>query len=1651
MMETPRLSAHRSAFLTAGAVTVVVAVVAGVAIASGGYAAQRVDLGDAAVWVANDRAQAVGRANTAVLELNSVVVTGGRGAEIVQDGSTVLVLDPDRASVGLLDATTSALTETVAVPPDDPSLALAGTRIVVAAGGDVWTVPVDEFAEFDSESEPMLTFGAGAVTSVDAAGRLFAYTPSTGDVALVDAADAETVASRWQLDPLAGDPEVQVTSVAGHWAVLDVDARVLHLESGRVDLSSVLEPGQAPVLQAPSLTGHEVAIGHRTGLIAVGLDGTPRTLVDRRSGEPAAPVVHDGCLHAAWALGSAWRSCAAPDHRLVERDEATGSGDLSFLANGDALVLNDRRSGKTWAASADYGLIDNWDELLAIERDEETVEQNDPNTPPTIEKSQVPPVVVDDSFGARPGRSTLLPVLLNDYDANGDVLVVDSIDGELPAGVTLDRVSDNQQLQLTLDDAASGSISFAYVAGDGRGGAARAMVHVEVREPDENAPPAQQRSTHATVASGGRVSTPVLGDWVDPDGDPFFLQQALVEEPDSLSSTADGIVVFDEGNGRGSERRVSLTVSDGRDAAVGSLDVEVAAAGDVPLIADPFVALATAGQEIRIDPLRHVRGGSGQVRLTAVPAKPDAALMPDFDGGSFRFTSAALRTHLLEYTVTDGTTTATGVVRVDVSAPPDRDITPITVPHTAFLRAQQPVDVDVLATDIDPTGGVLVVTGIVGADAAEGARIEVIDHRVLRVTLTRPLETGSTTFGYRVSNGLAEAEGEVTLVEVPQPEIAQPPVASADTISARTGDVIDIAVLANDEHPDALPLVLAPELIQLPEDGLLFAAGDRLRYFAPDTAGEFDAIYRVDGPDGQYATANVHISVREADPETNTPPVPSTITARVIAGETVRIPIPLGGVDPDGDSVQLIGQESNPERGNVTARGADWLEYQAGEYSGGTDSFQYAVVDALGARAIGSVRVGIAPRADGARAPIAVEDTVTVRPGRTISVRVLENDSDPDGGPLRLVGVEATVDGATAVIIDDTHLEVTIPDVEGRYGFVYSIENDRLGTADTFLTVEASDDAPLARPEASDTVLGLSDILDVERIDVPVLRNVFLADGDVSDLAVELVPGFEAGAEVRRNGTIRVEVEDRRRIIPFLVRHPEDASITAQAFIWVPGRDDALPQLRSDAPRVRVMSGKEVRLDLEDYVIAASGKPVRLTDTASVGASHDDGTGLAVDEDTLRYRSEPGYFGPASLSFTVTDGESAVDPEGRTGTIVIPITVLPTENQPPVFTGGVIDFEPGQSKTIDLVKLTTYPYPDSTDDLVFEILAPAAVGFSVSLDGNELTVEAEESAVKGTPAAIAIGVADDAGEGRAGRIDVRVVPSTRPLAQPAADSAIAPRGRTTSIDVLANDRATNPFPGTPLRVVGVRGIDADSLPDGVSIEPSADRSTLAVTVGDRAAPMNTTVQYQVADATDDPSRYAWGTVTISVQDRPDPVTGASVTGFGDGTLDVAFGAGGFNNSPIVGYEISLLEPSSREVLSTADCVATTCTVPTPGNGQSNAVMLRVQARNGVGLSDPVEAPGPVWSDVIPGAPSGLRAVPLDGRLRIQWAPVSTGSGSAVSSYVVTVAGVSREVPASGACTATVCSADSQPLDNGSQVPFSVSARNQAYPRARDVD
>lgn len=1642
---------RRSAALTTVSVSVVAAVVATVAIVSTGFEAQRLDLNDGAVWVVNEERQAVGRANLQVGVLDSVIPGEGARLSVLQRGTDVIIVDEVNATAELVDAARSEVTESVALPPDDPTVALASASVIVhsAGTGETWVTPRVAFDGFDPATIASFQFGPrSAITATDQLG-LIAVSPALGEVYRVAPDSADRVDATWSID-VSASAQVQVSVAQQRWAVLDAATRLVHTQAGVIDLSSVIAPGAAPVLAEASDDAASLLIAHRAGLVSVTLDtGVITELVTDRQGSPAAPVDVAGCSFAAWTDGIAWRRCNETVVQLA-LDRVPAAAELVLVVRDDRVVLNDRGAGSSWAVQADGRLIDNWDDLIRDEEDEREEQLDLLDTPPELERTQQPPRAVDDEFGARPGRASSLPVLLNDTDPNGDVLVISDIDQLDPSVGRLDIIADGQLVQLTLESSARGVIEFGYTITDGRGGSDSATVRVTVRSATENSAPVQVRVSKTTVAQGSTATASVLGDWVDPDGDPIYLEQASIAVPDRVTYRPDGRVTIAESGGVGDLRTVVLTVTDGIEAGLGELAVTVRPAGQTPIIAEPFVVLTYAGQEVRIEPLVHVRGGNGTIRLSAVPEKTGATITPSLDRGVFRFSSVEVRTHYLEYVVTDGTTTATGIIRVDVAAPPVAGSAPITVPKTLFVRTLSSATIAVATADIDPAGGVLVVTGVVGISPTSGMRAEVLDQRDVRITLGRPL-AGPQTVEYRISNGLAEATGSITVIEIPRPDRLQPPVAVDDAITVRVGDAVSIPVLANDEHPDDEPITLNPVLVQglTGESGLLFAAGDRLRYLAPDQPGDFTAVYEVLGPLGQErAQATVRISVREVNEATNQAPITRTVTARVIAGETVRIAIPVDGMDPDGDSVQVIGQESSPQKGAVVETGLDFIDYQAGSYAAGTDEFRYTVVDALGARSSGLVRVGISTRLDGARNPVANDDQVLIRPGFTVLVPVLENDTDPDGTALTVTTIEANDAEVVAEVVDGQFVRVTPPSAPGQYGLVYAIENELGGASQAFITITVSPSAPLSAPVARDTVLSLTDILDRDEIAVDVLSRVFFAEGEVDELGLQLVEGYESGARVQADRRILVTVAEQRQIIPFQVIHPADPAVRSTAFIWVPGTDDALPQLDRRAARVTVISEETVTIDINDYVLAVGGAPVRLTDSATVSATQSNGDALVVDDDTLRFTSADLYFGPASLTFEVTDGESATDPDGRVATIVLPIEVTPRENQPPAVIGLSLELEPGQERLLDLVRVTAYPYPDDVNELAYSIIDGPTPGLEVVLSGQSLLVRVPPSTPRGSTTAVTLGVRDDAALGTAGRIQVSVVASTRPLARPAPDAVIAPRGETTTIRVLDNDQATNPFPGQPLRVVAVRGLDQGNLPAGVSIVPSADGQTLLATISESAAPIDTNLEYQVADATGDPDRFVWGPVRISVQDAPDPVTSLRVQSYSDQSLTIAWSPGASNNAPIERFEATVTRVSDGSSTTTV-CSSSPCAVPTPGNGPDNRVRVSVIAINAQGASVPTTISDPVWSDVVPPAPTLLGVSPLDGGLRIGWTkPAHDSDASPIRSYRITVGSVVRTVSAPTddpvGTSYWLNVVDAGALSNGTSYSVSVSARNDSF-------
>jgi large repetitive protein len=1607
---------RRTVMKWTAATSVLVLLVVGALVATG-YQAQRVNLDDGAVWVTNGDKQAIGRANTKVFELNTVLTTDSSQMDLVQNGQYVFLINDATRSLDVVNQATGQVSESVPLPQDVTYVALAGENVILhaPATGDVWVIPSATISTFDAQTQPAnFTVGADSAVAVNSQGFLVGVSASLNTLSSINTLTSVTPESS-PLDAELTEGKLQITLVGNRWIVFDSQAGTLYTAGRVIQLqATAAELGQAR-LQVPSDVGvnarnsaassvsgtTSVLLATNEGLRSIDLDSGDAVSIASARGRPAAPLIDGNCAYAAWTGGSVWSKCAENEENTSVAESMAGSAALIFRVSDGVIALNDDVNGLVWAVQGGVRLIDNWDSLLAQQALEQQVVQTNNADAPEYDKTPQPPVAVDDELGARPGRVTALAVLLNDYDPNGDALVIDSITG-IPASLgELFINAERNHVMVRLADSAAGSTEFDYTISDGRGEEASATVTLTVRPDSENSPPGQARPTRTDVALGSQVIVNVLGDWIDPDGDAIFVAAATTESPDSLSYTPAGRVAFtDSGRGGGGAKQIALEVSDGRASGYGSVNVNVKAPGQVPIIAEAFAVIAIQGQPITINPSAHIRGGTGVLSLTGVPAVAGLDIVTNFADFSFSVTASRTGSTYLTYAVTDGDATGSGLVRLDVIDPPEVSAQPITAAHAVFVPLQQSRTVDVTATDRDPAGGVLVVTGTSNVPLESGIQVEVVDHRLVRVTLTKPL-SAAVSFSYRVSNGISQSEGTITVVQTPAPVVAQAPVAIADVVAVRVGDVISIPVLANDIHPDGGELTLASTLDQdVPAGaGLLFVSGNQLRFLAGSNPGTYSAVYRVNADNGQWASGAVTIAVRAIDEDTNQAPTPRAVIARAMSGQTVRIPIPLVGIDPDGDSVQFVGLDTNPEKGSITSVGSDWVEYEASAYATGTDSFSYSVVDALGAQASAQIRVGIAEPLAGGRNPVAVADNVVARPGYTVYVRALRNDSDPDGRPLTLVAVTAQDDSVTAEIVGDL-VKITAPMTPGRYGLVYEIENDLAGSASNFITLEVQAEAPLSKPLISDAVVSLTDILGNDTVDVNVMSNAFFADGPVSSLRPSIVSGYGATARVISANIVRVQVLAQSQIIPFSVAHPDDPSVTSTAFIWVPGTDDALPQRKRGVAALTVVSEQSLRININDYVIAALGKNVKITDAATVRATHADGSRLVVNDTTLSYTSEDRYFGPASISFEVTDGDTA---GAHLATIVLPITVTPRENMPPVMLGANIDLEPGQEKTLDLVRVTRYPYADDQDELEYSV-SGAGQGITATLNGQILTLKASDDAVKGRTVPVAITVKDKVAEGSPGAIIVRVVPSTRPLAIPVTDSIVAKRGETQSVDVLANDQATNPFPGQPLKVLAVRGLDGGNIPAGVTVTPSADKATLTVTVSANAEPSDTTLEYEVADATNDSDRFVWGVINISVQDVPStPQAPTRAAGFVSGTLTLSWPAPAANNSAITKYTVESDGGYRKE------CTATICSLDGLPTGQR--FRFTVSATNSIGTSLLSSWSDSLSADVVPAGPAQVNisaagydaAHPDGGGINVSWSAVGTPSGgSPVSKYVVTI-------------------------------------------------
>ena len=1610
------------------AVLLVSAMLCVLAVVYRGVEVTQVSVDDGGIWVTNQDRKLLGHLNYDALMLDGTVSVKSASFDIGQEGSDVTLGETVSRTVTPVRSTSFSLGQSVTLP--DNAVQVQGGSVLAVLDpneGLLWAGSANEPATMSLLREDAVANDlSDGIVTVSNSGTVFAYSPGSSKLVTLTREGQAWRAKTTEIKDFTPAGTPTITAVGDKPVVYDQTGNKLVLPGGKVrNLSE--EHVSGAVLQAPGDEAASVLLATGDQLVSVPLNGKAierqEASESGQKGTPAAPVFHRGCSYGAWAGSGAFvRTCTDSSRNQAQTVPSLAEASSAvFRTNRTRIVLNDVSTGTLWLPDKNMVVVSNWDQIPTEEQEEEdtpTPDEREQVSEPEHKDKNTPPEAVDDEFGIRPGRSTLLPVLDNDSDDDGDVLTARAVTN--PEFGSIVRTRGGRALQITdvPENMTSGSTSFTYEASDGLAGAT-ANVTLTIHPWSQNEGPRQLKHPVIKVGANAQVEYNLLSDWIDPDGDQFYLVSATAPEGMAVQFSEDGTVqIRDLGSGAG-VKAIAVTLSDGHAETTGELKVSVQEEGNVPPVARADFYVARVAEPLTIDPIANDTDPNGDaLSLVAAGTAPaGTAVSADLSRGTLTFTGSVPGSFQFTYTVSDGPSTTVGVIRVDV-VDDDTNALPIAEDDLAVLPSGGASLIAPLANDTDPSGGVLVVQSI-DVPANSGLEVTLIERHLLRITSPGGL-SDVTTFTYTVSNGAGSATAQVSVIPTDAQSEETPPQATADTAKVRADDIGSVSVLSNDRSPIGLSLSLDPEVEVLSgaELGTVFVTGNQVRLAAGSEAGVVRVAYTAVDSVGNRATTTVTFEII-ASSAANSAPVPKALSAWAVQGQMTRIPVPLTGIDPDGDSVALVGIDQPPAKGSVVL-GTEWLEYTPSDDATGTDTFSYIVEDRLGVQGRARVRVGIAPPGSQNHNPTAVPDSVTVRPGREVSINVLSNDLDADGDALYMDTDPATVsvsDPAATVTVAEDLVTVKAPATNGVFVVAYQIEDGRGGRAQGQLTVTVDADAPLRAPIARDDVVPVSDLpSDSKPVSVAVLVNDEDPDGTTAALTVS----SDASGVSVSGQNLSISTDARRRLVVYTVTDPD--GLSASAVVTVPGTDLLAPRLDATRVPVAMRAGSTLTLDMRDYVLVRdnSRSPI-ITDASSVKFSGALDSASLQDSTHITLSAPDTASGKASVSFTVRDGASD-DASALSSTLTIPITIQPARNLPPRLTPTPIIVGQGESVTVDLTQMVDDPDDQAKNSFSYAVVK-APGGVDVSLDGYNLTVSGKKDQPKGPVGAITVSVDDGSGAVNAD-IPVTIVKSSKPLVTTTEARIKANAGQT--VDVNLSEYTTNPFP-EPLVVLDASVHVGQGTASGngnvLSVTPKAGFH------GDMI------VVYRVMDATNDPDRVVQGRVVVKVLDRPEPPQKVTATATGSQTAFVQFEEPAANGGTISGYKVTDLYDGRTYNTTKPGMQITGLT-----NGQNHS--FTVVATNEAGDSDPSAPSAAVRVDVAPEQMAAPTVVGLDRALEVSWTKPNN-EGSPILSYTVLLNGPGGGQPVAYQVSDSKLSMTIPDLKNGTLYSVQVQAQNGA--------
>jgi hypothetical protein len=169
--------------------------------------------------------------------------------------------------------------------------------------------------------------------------------------------------------------------------------------------------------------------------------------------------------------------------------------------------------------------------------------------------------------------------------------------------------------------------------------------------------------------------------------------------------------------------------------------------------------------------------------------------------------------------------------------------------------------------------------------------------------------------------------------------------------------------------------------------------------------------------------------------------------------------------DPNGDVITVVGVL--PGRHGTVVNNITTVLYTPNLNFSGTDVFTYTISDGQ-ATDTAVVTVTVVSLND---PPIAVDDTATTLQDNPVVINLLANDSDPDGDPLSIIGLNQPAHGALTTNSDGIVTYVPQAGFSGVDSFTYQVcdPSNACDTATVTITVISTEEPPIAGDDLATT------------------------------------------------------------------------------------------------------------------------------------------------------------------------------------------------------------------------------------------------------------------------------------------------------------------------------------------------------------------------------------------------------------------------------------------------------------------------------------------------------------------------------------------------------------------------------------------------------